>query len=500
MASSSETTKPKASPTKQVNFEEKHDTKFIEKKRRSNPDMYEPHSNPAKIKVRKEDALCHIGAFVSFLVIYFISVLYSTRNSRNTSAKTPSIFADLEKEIQKSYVELDDFVHPPLPEKTMIQVPVSESNIDIDIGVPVPVPVGCSLYIAESSLPNSGFGIYSIKSFQEGDLIIPQSKTFQAHDFDFSPYMLLMKQHSAFDNIKGGVGGSPIIASKDIEEGEELFFNFEDYASELKTAYQKIHSLDPSDSLFGKVDEITQHIVDAVPMKKMEIRNNKRKQYKQKDKKKYVTKPAFDMTPMLQILRDTLEEYDSELSDLLPMTHNEATSIVKAGGRANYISNKRSSLWLSRNGVCVDGVRPPNNDISDGSHGAFTTRSVLKDDVIITSPIYATMNQQDDTNCFRFKAEEDLLLCPLSFASHLNEGLSPSQCEADRREDCPRNVANAYYQWSKFNELNKDIQKLSTSDLLQKPLTGLTIDIIAARDLDQGEEVLLDYSADIMAI
>jgi hypothetical protein len=50
MASSSETTKPKASPTKQVNFEEKHDTKFIEKKRRSNPDMYEPHSNPAKIK------------------------------------------------------------------------------------------------------------------------------------------------------------------------------------------------------------------------------------------------------------------------------------------------------------------------------------------------------------------------------------------------------------------------------------------------------------------
>jgi hypothetical protein len=45
--------------------------------------------------------------------------------------------------------------------------------------------------------------------------------------------------------------------------------------------------------------------------------------------------------------------------------------------------------------------------------------------------------------------------------------------------------------------LNKGLERLSVSDLLQNPLTGLTIDVIALRDLEEGEEIFIDYSSGV---
>ena len=230
--------------------------------------------------------------------------------------------------------------------------------------------------------------------------------------------------------------------------------------------YQKLHPIDPTSVIFDKVDNIVNKFVNAVPMKKVQINKPRGRQYKTKTKPKYAKKPLFDATEMMNIITEMVNNYDPELSNLLPETHVEADSMIEVDGRAKYITNKRSSLWLSENGVCVDGILPSNSLIDDGSQGAFTTRPVVKGDIVITSPLYATVSHQDDENCFAVNAN-GLVLCPLSFSSYINKGPASSQCKEGNSEDCPRNAANAFYQWSEFNELNKGLERLSVSDLLQ---------------------------------
>ena len=116
--------------------------------------------------------------------------------------------------------------------------------------------VGCSLYIADSSLPNSGFGIFTMKSMKAGDILVPECNALKVDLVDFSPYVMLMKQHSFYGNVKGGIGGSAIVASRNIEEGEEIFIHLEDYPSQFQEVYQKLHPFDPTSVIFDKVDNI----------------------------------------------------------------------------------------------------------------------------------------------------------------------------------------------------------------------------------------------------
>lgn len=395
--------------------------------------------------------MCHLGGFASFLLLYFASVIFSSKTPLDQKQK-PSILSDILNNLDKDEVNLS--VITLLPENQVILANDNGSDIIGSGGV-------CSLYIADSSLPNSGFGVFSMKSIKAGDVVVPQSKTFDVAGVQMSSYMMFIKQHGlGYDNVKGGIDGSEIVASKDIGPGDELFFKLEDYNSDFKVAYHSLHPNDPTKISFEQVDSISKKIIGAIPIRKIENKP-KKKQYKQKTKRTWTSKPSMDATAIFGLFKDTLIEYDTNLANLLPSTHSEAQSMLDAGGRAMYITNKRSPEWLVKNGVCVDGLRPTNS----GS-GAVTTRPVLKGDVISTSPLYATLRKDDHSNCFCSDGL-DLMLCQLSFSSHISEGLSSSQCSSDDRNDCPHNVANAHYQFSKFNKLNENLAIHSRDHLLK---------------------------------
>mmetsp|Transcript_7832 Transcript_7832/g.11865 ORF Transcript_7832/g.11865 Transcript_7832/m.11865 type:complete len:505 (+) Transcript_7832:137-1651(+) len=467
----------KQGDSKQRNREKVNETRKIYPKRQPPP---KPH-NPAKIKVRKEDVYCHVGASLVFLVVYLTSVYYS---SVKKAELTPSIFSDIEESLNKN-IHLNSFVEPQLPVNQNIQVTSSINDND----------TGCSLYIADSSMPNSGLGVFSMEPVEAGSVVVPQGATVHIHDVDMSPYIMLVKHHPTFSNVIGGTGGSAIVASKNIEEGEELFLNIEEYPTDFQKIYFAANPSYPTTAVFDKVDQLTKKVVDIIPTRTVTLKP-KRKQYKQKFKKKTVIRPAMDATVWIQLIKEIHNEYDPVLANLLPDSHGEATSMIQVGGRAKYISNKRSPLWLSKGGLCIDGVKPSSNSVTrEGKLGAVTTRPVKKGDIVITSPVYATSTDKGNENCFLVN-EESLMLCPLSFSSQINEGIPASQCDTATSEKCPHNLANAIYQWSEFNEFNKNIESMSIRDLLEKPLTGLTIDVIALRDLDEDEEVFIDYSSE----
>ncbi len=398
--------------------------------------------------MRKEDALCHVACFIGFLVIYFASVYFSS-NTGGYKPK-PTAFSDILQNLDKM-LEIDADVPPPVPENELIQS--SDGNNGL----------GCSLYVTDSSLPKSGLGIFTVKSFKEGEIIIPENAAIKVDDVDFNPYIVLMKQHSSYDNVQGGDTGSAIVASKDIQEGHELFFKFEDYSSNFKKTYQSLHLHDPTMAIFEKVDTISSKIIDSIPKKKVQIKSNRKKSYKQKDSPKYAMKPSVDATNLLQTVKDIFQDYDSVMASLLPDTHAEAQSMINAGGRAMYIAKNRTSEWLSKNGVCVDGIHPFSKD---NRNGAFSTRKVLKGDVVTTSPLYVTQSTSLNQKCFCLNSD-GLMICPLSFASYVNNGVTSTQCDSANNDECPRNIANTYYQWSKFNSLNRNIENLSIEELLK---------------------------------
>lgn len=400
--------------------------------------------------MRKEDALCHIACFFGFLVIYFASVYFSSNNTGGYKPK-PSSLSEILQNLDK-ILETDDDVPPPVPENELIQA--SDGNNGL----------GCTLYVTDSSLPKSGLGIFTMKSIKEGEIIVPESAAIKVGNVDFNPYIMLMKQHSSYDNVQGGDSGSAIFASKDIQEGHELFFKFEDYSSHFKKTYQSLHLNDPTMAMFEKVDTISSKIIDSIPQKKVQVKSNRKKSYKQKESPKYAMRPSVDATNLLQTVKDIFQDYDSVMATLLPDSHSEAQSMINAGGRAMYIAKNRTSEWLSKNGICVDGIHPFSKD---NRNGAFSTRKVLKGDVVTTSPLYVTQSTSFNQNCFCLNSD-GLMICPLSFASYVNKGVASTQCDsANNNNECPRNVANAYYQWSKFNSLNMNIEHLSIEDLLR---------------------------------
>ena len=380
--------------------------------------------------------------------------------------------SDISSQLEK--LNRIEIIEPPLPipEKQIILEKSNDQLLLVQND-------DCSLFIADSSLSsNSGFGIFTMKSVKKGDIIIPsqkRNKVFNVYDSKdndgnesissdfYNPYMMFMKQHSLYDNVNGGVDSSAIVASRDIEEGEELFFKYDDYSSDFKSSYQRLHPHDPTTTLFEKVDDITGKLIESIPMHKIQIKS-KTKQYKQKQKPKYKTEPVIDATMLIQLFKDTLQDYDRVLADLLPSTHSEAKSLIEAGGKEKYLSNKRSTDWLSTNGVCVDGL----HSSAESDTGVFASRSVLKGDILTTSPLYAVLsnNENDKEHCFCVNKGE-LLLCPLSISSYINEGVLSSQCDIESRNDCPNNIANAHYEWSKLNKLNNNIDGISTADLLK---------------------------------
>lgn len=402
--------------------------------------------------MKKEDFFCHLGFFVVVLILFMLSVLLSPKNDITTK---PSIFSEILTDLDEKV----EVVHPQLQEGKQI-IRQGHKNDD---------GVVCSRYLAQSALPISAFGVFTTKPITKGEIVFGESVALSIHGLDLSPHLIYMKHHSEYNNTIGGLGGSSITATRNIDAGEELFFNFEDYPQNFNSIYKKLHPRDPSEEDFQKADEITKKIIESVPVKTVELKPKKKKMYKQKkSKSRYSEKPVMDASPIFQLMKDSFKEYDKTLSNLLPESVSVANSVIQYGGTSMYIPKKQSVEWLIENGICVNGIELSKSLVYEREHGGVITRSVKKGEVITTSPMLGTINQ-NDPRCLKVN-KRGSGLCFLSFPSKVNEGITASDCDEAISGDCPFNKANAFFQWSEFNRFNDDInfEAMPTFDSLMK--------------------------------
>lgn len=215
-----------------------------------------------------------------------------------------------------------------------------------------------------------------------------------------------------------------------------------------------------------------------------------------------------DLWDLLQMQRSIWNE--SRVLNALPAKLTEIDNIMSSGGvgKQHLKSSIRDLVWLEEHGQCLDNIRDGISTNPDAGRGAFANRFIPKGGLVGPAPLihvsdkarllmYQPKNSPDGVEldmpdldgpsthqlmlnyCFSHE-DSTLLLCPY--------GLLTSLINHSRYK------ANTKIVWSKEMR-NKEWLEQPVDKWGNESHTGLSIDFVALRDIEEGEEVLIDYGS-----
>ena len=202
---------------------------------------------------------------------------------------------------------------------------------------------------------------------------------------------------------------------------------------------------------------------------------------------------------------------ESRTLNAIPSNVSQIEEILEDGGTRyqDYNRSVKDLQWLEEHGQCMDNIAAGNSTIDHAGRGAFATRFIpngglvspaplvhIKDiDMMVMFPEHFYDEDEEDlvpdrngpytwqlllNYCFGHQ-KSTLLLCPYGLLSSLINHSSGKR-------------ANTKLQWSEPNRMRHP-------EWLEKPIeawgseyhTGLQLDFVATRDIEEGEEILIDY-------
>lgn len=188
--------------------------------------------------------------------------------------------------------------------------------------------------------------------------------------------------------------------------------------------------------------------------------------------------------------------------------YSERTSLVRHFIRRN---GQKSMEWLREYGRCCDHMRPGNSTILHAGRGAFANRALPRGTIVGYSPMVHVGTYARDLytipyemgpdgsesyakkdiiyNYAFYHANSTVMLSPYgSMVNYINHASSDLNLEPNVRVVWPDTEMMAH----KPAWLEKDVSFLTYT--LEK--IGLSFDYVALRDIDEGEEILMDYGKD----
>lgn len=427
------------------------------------------------------DFMTHLKMLISIAILFFGGTYYSSTLS-TTMETEPKKKESLTSVLNKLEKLAFATIPPPIPKSIVIDSSNRSNEWD------------CGVLLAQSSIPNSVLGVFTYHDLEKGDEIFGPFSTNGSSGSSSSQipiqdgvtvplHLPLFKHHSVYANVK--VNDSfTIVATDTIQAGSELFINLDDDSMNpmYRDFYRNhLYPNDPTVPDYLEADSIVKDLFDVLPMRsEMKVG---RRTGRQSAVKKQI--PTVDAGSLLKVYRDHIQKYNPTVAALIPVDMNEARSMLEDGSSQTFISKSRSLDYLKNHSLCLDGgLRAGKSTFVDDAMGAFATRTVSVGDVISSVPLIATTDDRISSNCF--KGNDTVYLCPLSFAAFVQGAVDGCTDE----EECPINVANVMYQFSSSNPLNEArFEFLKGNDLLKNPVTGLTVDIIATRNIEKGDEI-----------
>jgi hypothetical protein len=149
---------------------------------------------------------------------------------------------------------------------------------------------------------------------------------------------------------------------------------------------------------------------------------------------------------------------------------------------------QRSTAWLRKNGMCVDHLRPGLSKIPNAGHGAFASRFLPEGSIVAPAPLLPIAHRYSLHFVSHDGGQRQQLLINYCWG-HPNSTLlflpySPMVSLINHSGKRP----NAVLRWS-ARESRMDF--LSHEHI--QTTVGLLMEVVATRDIHEGEEVLIDY-------
>lgn len=293
---------------------------------------------------------------------------------------------------------------------------------------------------------------------------------------------------SPFDNVVFRV-------TEDSDAGSEIFLNY-DYTGEAKDDVQHLNLLKED---YDKIDETIAEMQNFFDKHDANLDAEARKQIY-----RFLTE---------DFLYAAVGEKAPKIAQLFPGTPDDLHLVKKAGGIKKYNQARSSRVrnldWLQNNGLCMDNIRPGISTIPNAGKGAFATRIIPKGGLVAPTPLIHIPDKAS-LNLYDLYLAEDMTLAreedgePIGTQLLMNYVYSHPETSMAfipggmhvgliNHSDKP----NAKLQWSSHpnNKINSWSQ-LSPGEIFQDGehyTVGLMMEVVALRDIEESEEVTIDY-------
>jgi len=414
----------------------------------------------------------------------------------------------------------------------------------------------CGIYMAPSTIPNAGIGMFTGIDRRKGDgvgfgdLVVPifdqmyhsgkvgSTKPFLWDDYCWvadavGMYMETSSQeepraaspgfgasvncHLGLINVKEGptqydveglirhkdVGVGAFsgyhnrsnVASRDVPQGAELFV---DYGSKYFESRFDKYGFIPYKYSYKDADDLLEKYNDTLrtPYKHILDKNTKMEQ---------------DLWAMI-----SSGPFESRTSNALPTSFEQMELALNVGTANSFLNDTiRSMAWLQQHGRCIDHIRPGRSTIRQAGRGAFTTRFVPKGTAVSSAPL---LHIPDESILFIHERIPNLEFRPNN-ATLLSKQLLTNYCFGHRNStmllspysymslfinhNSVAEKVNAKVRWVAPDDRplshNPDWLNYSVKELTTLYESRLMLEYVALRDIQQGEEVFIDYGPEWQA-
>mmetsp|Transcript_2891 Transcript_2891/g.6202 ORF Transcript_2891/g.6202 Transcript_2891/m.6202 type:complete len:776 (+) Transcript_2891:233-2560(+) len=303
--------------------------------------------------------------------------------------------------------------------------------------------------------------------------------------------------------------GRSFRATNEMEPGQEIFVN---YGEEYFGHREHIYGILPMQDDFDAADEILKIAQSLTIYNDGIVATAEDEDATDEDDETVREEVWDDLHSVIKDISNNPYTKPSRMLNAIPSDPSIAKEVLEDGGGGTAWQDHKRSIraleWLEEHGQCADNIGVGKSTIPDAGRGAFATRFVPSGGLVSPAPLVHvgdldTMamftehvyNKKDKlvpnrsgaytwqlmlNYCFAHE-QSTLLLCPYGLLSSLINHSSGEN-------------ANTRIQWSE-----KD--RMRHPEWLENPIeawaaeyhTGLQFDFVAKRDIEKGEELLIDY-------
>lgn len=202
------------------------------------------------------------------------------------------------------------------------------------------------------------------------------------------------------------------------------------------------------------------------------------------------------------------------IRSLIPATPKKLKAVQDAGGTFMYRNDDlvKSPKWLKKHAICSDNLRGDRSTNPEAGRGAFATRKISKGKIVAPSPMmhfsaedlftmYETKEKANGSGDATWEydkskpLQEQLAINYMFGHRESSILLFPIGSHVTLINHAPAGKANAYITWSRHKHVPNDhsLHDLTIDQLAERNKVGIVMVVQALRDIEEGEEVFIDY-------